>query len=295
MKTSDDITAYMRYLTKCSRILTKRQEHELARTFRNEDNPEDVRYEARMGLFHSNIRWAFNYASKWRSQPYLSLMELISAANEGLWVATEKYNPDKFDTKLCTYATWWMRNAIQRAFYETHTVCVPENHLCEMDKFKMVEDELYHKLGRPPTSEQLGEALGMKASAVKLRRKAIEIADSTYYSIGAGDSRENGRDNISADSIHELSYEIDQYDTLELSENIEALTESLSSLDERQELAIRMWYGIGCKQATQKVIGNIMGVSKERTRQIIAEGIKHLKVRLEEDFPKLFEFEEAVA
>ncbi len=255
----------VRYLAQTGqeRLLTHEEEIDLGRRVRADDK------KAREKLIEKNLRLVVSVAKKYRGMG-LPFGDLIQEGNIGLMKAADKYDPER-GWRFATYATWWIRQAIQRAVADKgRTIRVPVHMGEKMRKMARVYSELSAELSRDPTDEEVAERIGWDVDRVKEVKSAIPDAtslnrplsseeDSSELGNFVEDERESG---VASAVVRELE--------------TRRLLQSVERLPERQRRVLVRRYGLdGEEPATLANLSEELGVSRERVRQLQreAEGV----------------------
>ncbi|GCD54195.1 sigma-70 family RNA polymerase sigma factor [Acetobacter pasteurianus] len=219
-------------------------------------------------MINSNLRLVIKVA-RGKSSPEMSLKDLIQEGNIGLMRAVEKFDY-KLGFAFSTYAIWWIRQAISRATAEqSKTIRIPA-HVQEMKRVILkTANEFKERFDRDPTEEELAELSGYSEHRV---RDALSAADRT-----------ESIDEVLPDKPTSERYLVDDkaecaLDNIMTKEGVSAVTEAVDSLSERERLVIRMRYGLeGEAEATLEEIGDKLGVTRERIRQIEVAALDKLR------------------
>ena len=221
-------------------------------------------------LVRSNLRFVVSVAKKYQNQG-VALSDLINEGNLGLIRAAHKFDETK-GIKFISYAVWWIRQAILQALAEqSRIVRVPLNRAGALHRIGKRSSMLLQELGREPTVEELADELDLSEDEV---RRTMSLAQS-HLSLDA--PLTPGEDNRLIDYLPDQfspgpddeTYDRALMDTVE---------EALASLKEREAKILRLYYGLDSQEPmTLEEIGSVMGVTRERVRQIKENALKRLR------------------
>jgi RNA polymerase primary sigma factor len=244
--------------------LTAQQERELGRRIQAGD------LEAREHMIRANLRLVVSIA-KIYSERGLVLQDLIAEGNVGLLKAAEKFDPDA-GCRFSTYATWWIKQSIRRALTNTvKSVRVPSYMSELVSRCRRTAQELTYRLGRAPTVEEVAGELGVAQHDWPLvKRTLLTSAPSAQVSLDRMSMHQDTVEDESARNPEEVTQ------TTDLLARLENL---LELIDEREATILRLRYGLGANASepmTLKEIGKIVGLTRERVRQIEREALRKL-------------------
>jgi len=249
-------------------LLTARQEKDLARRIETGDN------EARDQMVRANLRLVVNIARSYTGKG-LALQDLIEEGNLGLLRAVEGFDPD-MNTRFSTYASYWIKQSIKRALVNTaKTIRIPAYMVELLSKWRRATAKLTDELGRAPTQEEVARHLNLPKKKLNIIKKAIRVYNSTPQT----DQAETGW------SLGEMLTD-DRTKTPD-NEMVEAddLTHVLQLLDKmepREATILRMRFGLDDQEPkTLKEIGESLGLTRERVRQIESEALAKLAENLQ--------------
>ncbi|MFT7676901.1 MAG: RNA polymerase primary sigma factor [Planctomycetota bacterium] len=245
-------------------LLTADQEKELGARVQSGD------LEAREHLIRANLRLVVSIA-KIYSERGLSLADLIAEGNIGLLKAAEKFDPAA-GCRFSTYGTWWIKQSIRRALTNTVKAVRVPGYMSEMiSKWRSVSQELAYYLGRLPSVEEVAQELGIPPETWPLLKRTIETSgnsgDVSLDVIG------QNQDTVEDERAHNPEDVSTQKDLLA------KLEELLGVIDERESTILRLRYGLGSPDGeamTLKEIGKVVGLTRERVRQIEQGALKKL-------------------
>ncbi|AXE60699.1 RNA polymerase sigma factor [[Mycoplasma] phocae] len=280
-ETNDIVKWYMRWIGKYGKLLTPKEERELAIKMQEaKDAGNTYRYKkARDMLVKRNLRLVINNAKRYKNRG-LSFIDLISEGNSGIMKSVSKYDYTK-GFKFSTYATWWIRQAITRAVADqARTVRVPVHMVETINKILKIERELQQENGFAPSDEDIAKKYGGDFTADKVRyiRKINIDPISLDKNIGK-EENSSFSDFVKDESIiSPTNFASREELSVILNEMIE---EGLNDISDRE--LIRKRYGINDLKGnnyyphTLDELAEELGVSKEKVRQIETKILRKLK------------------
>ena len=263
LNSSPSVATYWRDI-KHYEPLSRGEEVILIRKARNGDE------QSRQQLIEANLRFVVKIAREYTGRG-LSLMELISEGNVGLIEALGRYD-ENYGTKFITYAVWWIRQAIRQALSRAgKTVVLPAGYTNDRNRLERGCERLIQKLGRNPTFEELVECLDLSSRrtrhALGVYQSEISL-DSPLYP-GGGDEKLGSMLAVEAADVEE------EFEKAMLTETIYAC---LDILDERERRIVCAYYGLENQTPmTLEQIGKVIGVTRERVRQIRNQALEKIR------------------
>lgn len=263
------LETYLREINETA-LLNADEEKELAHRIEEGDN------EARDQMVRANLRLVVNIARGYTGKG-LSLQDLIEEGNLGLLRAVEGFDPT-MNTRFSTYASYWIKQSIKRALVNTaKTIRIPAYMVELLAKWRRATSKLQDEMGRQPTHEEIARSLGLPKKKLSIIKKAIRIYNSapqpeqveTGWSLDEMlmDSNSKSPDNemVEADDLHHV---------LDL----------LDKMDQREATVLRMRFGLDqLEPKTLKEIGECLGLTRERVRQIESEALLKLSESMQLD------------
>jgi RNA polymerase primary sigma factor len=245
-------------------LLKGTEEFDLARKIRTGD------HDALQELVRRNLRFVISVAKKYQNRG-LPLIDLIGEGNVGLLTAARKFDPDQ-GVKFISYAVWWIRQAILSSLArQGRTVRVPLNRTADLSRIVKASEIIRQQRGREPTREELAQLTGL----------SVEVVQS-LAALNTGDVRLDAPMDPEGDrSLIERFVGDDLPDPEEAAMNrflLDEIDRALRALPPRDGRVIRLYFGLeGGREHTLEEIGSLLGVTRERVRQLRDRALKRLR------------------
>jgi RNA polymerase primary sigma factor len=256
-------TAFDQYLRDIQRLPLIRDPEEERRLARRAQQGDEAAIER---LVTANLRFVISYVKKYQGHG-LELGELVAIGNEGLLKAVRKFDPDQ-GVKFISYAVWWVRQAVLKALAEqTRSVRIPLNQNSALIRMGRAETLLSQVLRRDPTDEELARVLDESVETVRAARRisTVEVSFDAPVDRGDRDGAAPLADRFADDEAPDIEERTERQLMREHLEH--ALRHHLTA---RERSILALYYGLeeGSEELTLERIGALMGVTRERIRQI---------------------------
>lgn len=254
----DSFDQYLQDVERYPLIENPKIEREIARKARAGDRQAAER------LVTANLRFVISYVKKYQGRG-LNLAELVCIGNEGLLKAVKKFDPDK-GVKFISYAVWWIRQTVLQALAEqTRSVRIPLNQNSNLVKLSRTETALTQKLGRSPTDREIAEEMEEPVETVRALRRVASAELSLDAPLDKSD-RDSASFGERFSGMDDADIEEDVEDQARR-EFLERMFERY--LTERERKILVLYYGLDDgEEMTLEEIGSLLGVTRERIRQI---------------------------
>jgi RNA polymerase primary sigma factor len=245
-------------------LLTPAQEIAIAKRVRAGDD------DAMAELVKRNLRFVISVAKKYQNRG-MPLTDLIGEGNIGLMTAARKFDPEQ-GVKFISYAVWWIRQAILAALArQGRTVRVPLNRTADLSKIVRMAETLRQELRREPTPEEIAKATGLTLDVVQALA-ALNTSDVRLDAPLDPDGDRSLIDRFVADDQNDAESQVmDKFLT-------EEIDHALKTLPPRDAKVLKLYFGLdGGREHTLEEIGGMLGVTRERVRQLRDRALKRLR------------------
>ncbi|MBR6332910.1 MAG: RNA polymerase sigma factor RpoD/SigA [Bacteroidales bacterium] len=246
-------------------MITPEEEVELARRIKAGDEA------ALDKMTRANLRFVVSVAKQYQNQG-LSIQDLINEGNIGLIKAAQRFDETR-GFKFISYAVWWIRQAIMQAIAnQSRIVRLPLNQVGNINRIKKVTARLEQEYGRIPTNDEIAEAMSLSVDAVNELKRVSSHVQSLDSPISPDDDT-----TFVETFVHQQNQE--DTDTIMMKESLSMEVRGLlETIPEKEQQVLKLCYGIDANyEHTMEEIGIVLGLSRERVRQLRDNGLKHLK------------------
>ncbi len=264
----DAIKLYLKEIQK-STLLTAEEERELAILIGKGDEG------ARARMIESNLRLVVKIAKRYMNRG-LPFLDLIEEGNMGLIKAVERFQISK-ECRFSTYATWWIRQSIERALVnQSRTIRLPVHVSDDINKYLKIARELVHEHNREPEPEEIAEIMEVEPAYIRRLMVLVKKTYSIEHPMG------ENNDYTLIDTIEDASA-VDPENLIEELNKFAHVSEWLDTLAENEKEILALRFGLNDREPqTLDTIGQKFGVTRERIRQIEAKSIEKLRKMLED-------------
>jgi RNA polymerase primary sigma factor len=263
----DSFDQYLQDVEKYPLIRNAAEERALAHAARTGDK------EAAERLVTANLRFVISYVKKYQGRG-LGLAELVCIGNEGLLKAVKKFDPDK-GVKFISYAVWWIRQTVLQALAEqTRSVRIPLNQNSNLARLSRIDIALRQQLGRSPTVQELAREMEEPVETIRALRRvaASELSLDAPVDRSDGNSSSFG-ERFSATTGTDIEEDVE---SMARRTFLEGMFEAY--LTDRERKILYLYYGLDDgEERTLEEIGALLGVTRERIRQIRNRAFEKLR------------------
>jgi RNA polymerase sigma factor (sigma-70 family) len=260
---------YLEHISQ-TQLLTAEQEKQLSRRIRQHSDPV-----ARQQMIQANLRLVVNIAKRYANRG-MSLNDLVAEGNLGLMRAVEEFDPDA-GVRFSTYAAWWIKQAIKRALINAvQPVAIPAYMAQQVTKWRRAAQQLEDALGRPPTIDEIAKKL-------KISRKKAAMVYQGIMAVNAPTQMAGGEAQALAEML--ADEQPDPASFFEDDGNAALVRELLAQLPERERKILIYRFGLDGYEGpprTLKQVGALIGLTRERVRQLEKQALAKLQELLKE-------------
>ncbi len=272
-----ELQVYLKQINEVD-LLTAEEEKDLGWRIINDNDQA-----AKELMVRANLRLVVSISKNYVHRG-LPLSDLIEEGNIGLIRAVEGFDPAQ-GARFSTYASWWIKQAIKRTLINAvQPIHIPAYMVELIARWKVTSRRLEEELNRPPTGQELADAMDVPVKKLQIIRRAMKaLHSSSQAPIG-----EDGETVDFADIFEDFRSESPER-SIAQSEEFQTILKLLDAIDERDARVLRLRFGLeGQEPLTLKQIGREVGLTRERVRQIEVEALKRLQAQLQDDRPSRF-------
>jgi len=255
---------------KSTPLLTAEEERCLARRIQEHSDPL-----AREQMIAANLRLVVKIAKEY-TNPGMTLGDLVAEGNLGLMRAVEEFDPDA-GVRFSTYAAWWVKQAIKRAMINAgQPIHIPAYLAKLIGKWRKAAAELQTQQGRPPTLEEMAKKL-------RISRKRAEIVQQGLQAVNAPTQVDSEETCAISEMVPDQDGQLPEQGLLDASDS-PIVRSLLDKIEPRQRRILELRFGLDGYEGpprTFKKIGQLVGLTRERVRQLEKEALEQLKVLAE--------------
>ena len=272
-----DLQLYLRQINEVP-LLAPEEERQLGWRVINDND-----HEAKDHMIRANLRLVVSISKNYVHRG-LPLTDLIEEGNVGLIRAVEGFDPAQ-GTRFSTYASWWIKQAIKRTLINAvQPIHIPAYMVELIAKWKDTSRRLEEEYGRKPNLQEMANEMELPIKKLQIIRRAMKALKSS----GQGPVDEDGESMDFADQLPDYRHEAPE-EIIEQNEEFQTILKLIDAIDERDARILKLRFGLeGQEPLTLKQIGEEVGLTRERVRQIEMEALRKLQARLKDDHPSRF-------
>ncbi len=272
-----ELQLYLRQINEVP-LLTPDEEKELGWRIINENDQA-----AKDRMIKANLRLVVSISKNYVHRG-LPLADLIEEGNLGLIRAVEGFDPAQ-GARFSTYASWWIKQAIKRTLINAvQPIHIPAYMVELIARWKEASQRLEEELGRPPTAQELAREMEIPLKKLQIVRRALKA----FHAPPQAPTGDDGEPVDFADLFEDFRHNPPD-EAIAQSEEFQTIMKLIDAIDERDARVLRLRFGLeGQEPLTLKQIGQEVGLTRERVRQIEVDALRKLQSRLNDDRPSRF-------
>lgn len=272
-----DLEIYLKQINEVP-LLTAAEEKELGWRIINDND-----HEAKERMVRANLRLVVSISKNYMHRG-LPLADLIEEGNLGLIRAVEGFDPAQ-GARFSTYASWWIKQAIKRTLINAvQPIHIPAYMVELIARWKETARKLEEELGRQPTMQEMAKEMDLPAKKMQIIRRAMRALHAPTQAPNGNDGRAMDYADLFEDSRCRPPEE-----TIAQSDEYRMILKLLEAIDERDARVLKLRFGLeGQEPLTLKQIGQEVGLTRERVRQIELDALRKLQAQLLDDRPTRF-------